>query len=201
METQGERLAIARARAGFRSKREAAHALDIAVSTYNAHERAGQPGARKFGEDEAKIYARRFGVSFVWLLTGEGEGGVGIPLVSWVSAGHLSAGEPVQDAASCPRIQAPDLPKGDWIALRVEGDSMDRISPPESIIFVNRQDRRLVANACYVIGDENGGATYKRYRPDPMRFEPVSVNPAHEAIFPDHDPVIIGRVKRTILDM
>lgn len=78
---------------------------------------------------------------------------------------------------------------------------MDRISPPDSMIIVNRRDKRLVANACYVIADGDGGATYKRYRPDPMRFEPVSTNPAHEPMFPDHEPTIIGRVRRTILDM
>lgn len=97
-------------------------------------------------------------------------------------------------------LRVADLPKnGDWLALRVQGDSMDRISPPESVIIVNRRDKRLVANACYVIDDGEGNATYKRFRPEPMRFEPVSVNPKHETIFPDNDPTIVGRVYQTIL--
>jgi phage repressor protein C with HTH and peptisase S24 domain len=100
-------------------------------------------------------------------------------------------------------IEAADLPPGDWIALEVKGDSMDRISPPESVIFVNRSERRLVPNACYIIQDGEGGATYKRYRQSPVRFEPVSTNSAHEAIYPDGDnmPIIFGRVYRSMINM
>lgn len=120
-----------------------------------------------------------------------------IPIVSWVSAGHLLRDDVSQLSEKTIRI--PDLPKGDWIALEVVGDSMNRISPPESIICVNRKDRKLVGNACYVIADEEGNATYKRYRPNPMRFEPVSTNPAHEPIFPEREPVIVGRAILSLL--
>lgn len=124
-----------------------------------------------------------------------------IPRLSWVSAGALRPHVSIEDLSDWPKVAAIDLPKGDWIALEVEGDSMDRISPPGSLIFVNRNDRRLVANACYVIADEQGEATYKRYRPNPDRFEPVSLNPAYEPLYPDNEPVIIGRVKRSVIDM
>ena len=138
-----------------------------------------------------------------WILEGFGSPeSRQVPLVSWVSAGSLAQPEvPVEDLAHLPMIQAPDLPDGEWIALRVVGDSMDRISPPESVIFVNRRDKRLIPNGCYVIAGEDGEATYKRFRPDPMRFEPVSINTEHEAIFPDAEPIIIGRVRKTMLDM
>lgn len=122
-----------------------------------------------------------------------------IPLLGWVSAGALAQADPHDEAIGT--IPIADLEEGDWIALVVHGDSMDRISPPESIIAVNRQDQRLVPNACYVIADANGEATYKRYRPDPMRFEPVSTNAAHETLFPDQEPLIVGRVRRSILKM
>lgn len=122
-----------------------------------------------------------------------------VPILAWVSAGAL-ASEHFRDEMIGHETVA-GLPSGDWIALRVEGDSMDRISPPESVIIVNRADKRLVANACYVIADEDGSATYKRYRPNPPRFEPVSTNPAHEPIFPENDPVIVGRVRMSLLKM
>ena len=79
---------------------------------------------------------------------------------------------------------------------------MNRISPHDSVIFVNRRERQLVPNACYIIGDGNGGATYKRYRP-PNIWEPVSTNPAHKPIVlaPGEDPDIIGRVRKTVLTM
>lgn len=122
-----------------------------------------------------------------------------VPLLAMVSAGKLMGVDAADEALGTIRLS--DLPDGDWIALRVVGDSMDRISPPESIILVNRRDRRLVPNALYVIADEDGNATYKRYRPGPPpRFEPVSSNKDLEPIYPRHDPVIIGRVRKTMLD-
>jgi hypothetical protein len=56
-----------------------------------------------------------------------------------------------------PAIPATDLEEGEWIALRVDGPSMNKISPPDSIIFVNLRDKRLVTNGCYVISDETAG--------------------------------------------
>lgn len=125
-----------------------------------------------------------------------------VPLLSWVSAGKLQRAptvEVLEDALGLLRV--PGLPDGDWIALKVDGTSMDRISPPESTIFVNRKEKRLVPNACYVIADPEEGSTYKRYRPEPMRFEPVTFTEGHKTIFPDQEPVVIGRVKRTVLDL
>lgn len=143
-----------------------------------------------------------------WLLTGDGteeptySGSVTmVPKISWVSAGQLAAADGIDTLDHAPRIAVADLGPGDWILLDVEGDSMDRISPPGSTIAVNRSDNRLVANACYVIATENGEATYKRFRPAPDRFEPVSTNPAHDPIFPEGPVRIIGRVKRSMIDM
>lgn len=122
-----------------------------------------------------------------------------VPIISWISAGKADRSD---DQDILGEISAPDLdPRGHWIALRVEGDSMDRISPPGSIIFVNTKDKVLVPNGCYVITDNDENGTYKRFRPNPERFEPVSTNPRHEPIFVENTPRIIGRVRKTILDM
>jgi hypothetical protein len=67
--TRGERLRAAR-RKYFRSARTAALALGMPVSTYGAHERAERPDGRDYGPEEARRYARRFGVTPEWLLTG-----------------------------------------------------------------------------------------------------------------------------------
>lgn len=45
---------------------------------------------------------------------------------------------------------------------------------------------------------EDGSATYKRFQPNPMRFEPVSTNTQHKTLFPDNEPVIVGRVRKSI---
>ncbi|CAB5079573.1 LexA SOS-response transcriptional repressors (RecA-mediated autopeptidases) [uncultured Caudovirales phage] len=123
-----------------------------------------------------------------------------VPLVSWVSAGKMSFPDISEEVVG--HVQQGGLdPDGDWIALRVVGDSMDRISPPDSIIFVDRGDKVLVPNACYVISNGDGEATYKRFRSNPMRFEPVSTNTAHEPIYPTREPLIVGRVKKSTIEM
>jgi transcriptional regulator with XRE-family HTH domain len=123
-----------------------------------------------------------------------------VPILSWVSAGMMARDDVQQDVIG--EIRMSDLdPRGDWVALRVEGDSMDRISPPGSLILVDLTDKALVPNACYIITDSDSQATYKRFRSNPPRFEPVSTNTSHEPIFPDGEPAVIGRVRRSLIDM
>lgn len=178
-------------------------ALAKALNTSKQNVTRWRDGERKIPHDHAQRIADHYGVPITEVLFEDGAGQVSAPLLSWVSAGRLAVADDVSDLASAKRVQAADLnPGGDWIALIVDGDSMDRISPPDSIIFVDRSDQRLVPNACYVIQDADGGATYKRYRPNPDRWEPVSVNPDHEPLFikSGNAPRVIGRVRRTMLD-
>lgn len=186
------------ARMGHGSKGKLAAYLGVGrdVVTRMTNEAAGKE-TRRILAHELHVLEKFFGSA-----PPSGGAAFEVPLVSWVAAGQLASTDAVLDAEDCERIAVPDLdPKGDWIALAVQGDSMDRISPPDSIIVVDRKDRKLVPNACYVIDDGEGGATYKRFRSGPMRFEPVSTNPAHEPIFPDNTPKIIGRVRMSILKM
>jgi phage repressor protein C with HTH and peptisase S24 domain len=71
MSTRGERLREARIAAGYGSASAAATALNVRRSTYNAHERAGEPGGRDYGPEDADRYGRKFSVSDAWLLTGK----------------------------------------------------------------------------------------------------------------------------------
>ena len=51
-----------------------------------------------------------------------------VPILSWVSAGMMARDDVQQDVIG--EIRMSDLdPRGEWVALRVEGGSMDRISP------------------------------------------------------------------------
>jgi SOS-response transcriptional repressor LexA len=126
-----------------------------------------------------------------------------IPIISLVQAGDFTDRDGVSSLDDLPTLAIAGLPDGDWVAFEVEGDSMDRISPPGSIIAVNRRQRQLVPNACYVVIGDNGAGSYKRFRPNPRRFEPVSTNPAHEPMFLDDDaiPRIFGRVGVSVLRM
>lgn len=199
-----KRLEFARRKAGYGSRTEAAKALGIGISTYTHHEN----DTRDFDAEAAEIYARKFKTTPEWLLYEHGDapdGNSGAPgkprnveILAWVTAGKMQNPDASEILGT---VQVGGLPIGDWIALRVQGDSMDLISPPDSVIIVNRKDRRLVNNGCYVIEDSDGSATYKRYRPNPPRFEPVSSNKSHESIFFDNEPTVVGRVRRSILEM
>jgi SOS-response transcriptional repressor LexA len=204
-EERAERLVWSRKNAGFSGAVAACQKFKWNQNNYKAHE-AGRNG---FGIADAKKYAQAFGVSLNWLNFGvgkpedddieEGRDIIDIPLISWVSAGDMLrediADEMLKSLAFC------GLPEGDWIALRVSGDSMDLISPPDSIILVNRKDKRLVPNGLYVIADQEGNTTYKRYRPGPPpQFEPVSVNKKHKPLVPDQEATIVGRVRRSMID-
>lgn len=124
------------------------------------------------------------------------------PLYSWVSAGRLLAPDGVRKGDVKKYILASDLPKGDWIVLTVDGDSMDRIAPDGSYIFVNRADQRLINDKFYVFGTPEGEATFKRYRTgNPPRLQPYSTNPDHETIIPHGELTVLGRVGRVIYDL
>lgn len=170
-----------------------AERMGVSVSQITKLER----GERRITTDWLSSLASALGVRVTELIEDAADGLLRIPILAWVSAGDLVA----NDVTEIGTIEVAGLPDGDWIALKVEGTSMDRISPPESVIIVDRGDKRLVANACYVIADADGLATYKRYRPSPMRFEPVSTDPSHEPIFPDQDPIVVGRARMSILYM
>lgn len=170
--------------------------VDLSVSQLSRFE----SGGREPRVIDLLRIAERLKVPWPEMVAKSSAGWTAVPIVSPVSAGKLVQEQPV-DLEDCKLAYIAGLPDGDWIAMKVHGSSMDRISPPESVIFVNRRDKRLVPNACYVIEDDDEGVAYKRYRPDPMRFEPVTFTEGHKTIFPENEPKILGRVRKTILDL
>jgi SOS-response transcriptional repressor LexA len=204
---QGRRLEAARKSAGFRSRRSAALECGWPTSTYSAHER----GERTIGQDDAERYARRFraeGVSITAreILFGrardpredQSDEIIRIPRLSLVAASKLADVGDVPEAADAPSIAVTDLPQGDWFALRVEGDSMDRIAPDGSIILVDRRDRRLIPEKFYVFA-RRGEATFKQYY-DGLLL-PYSHNPRHKPIKVGADFTVVGRVHRVLINL
>ncbi|AWN47183.1 phage repressor protein [Methylobacterium terrae] len=124
-----------------------------------------------------------------------------VPVVSWVSAGRLRASHPVFESDILRYIDVTDLPAGDWLALEVDGDSMDRIAPPGSTIVLNRRESDLVDGRYYVFGNEQGEATFKRYRSNPDRLQPFSTNPDHETHYLQGEMMTVGRVRRVITNI
>lgn len=127
-----------------------------------------------------------------------------IPLLDTVTAGKLKGSANQIPVTDVPLLAFADLGRGDFFALKVEGDSMDRVSPDGSVIVINQADRTLVSGKAYVVS-QRGEATFKLWRSDPPRFAPYSTNPAHEPIFvkskSDAERMVVGRVKRTVLDL
>ena len=127
---------------------------------------------------------------------------VTIPILDKVTAGRLSnplSQIPLDDLQT---ITISDLGSGEYFALRVEGDSMNRISPEGAIIIVNRRDKTLINNKCYVFS-LRGETTFKMWQADPPHFAPYSTNPTNKPIFlkKKTDAEIIGRVKISILEL
>lgn len=129
-----------------------------------------------------------------------------VPQISWISAGQLASANADLPVEDMPLLAFVDLGRGEFFALRVQGDSMDRVSPEGSIIVVNRADRELVAGKCYVFAIR-GETTYKAWRPgrsgEPPYLEPLTTNTAlnKPIFFKGKSPPVVGRVYRSIIDL
>lgn len=126
-----------------------------------------------------------------------------IPLVNWVSAGKFA--EPSAEIpGSYPMIDVAGLGNGDFFATKVDGNSMDRISPEQATVIVNREDKDLIPGKPYIFL-RNGKATFKLWYSVPDRLEPFSTDPSNKTIYlTDHESeelVVVGRVRRSILDL
>jgi phage repressor protein C with HTH and peptisase S24 domain len=132
-----DRLKRARVNAGFASAAAAAESLGVKRYTYTQHEN----GTRGFKRDAAAHYARRFGVSLTWLLTGRSEPNAPgrTPVL-----GHVGAGATVNIASTdAPQpLDHIDTPPGlnpDGAAVIVRGDSMYPTCEDGDILFYERR--------------------------------------------------------------
>lgn len=91
------------------------------------------------------------------------------------------------------------LPKGVF-ALEVDGESMNTIAPLGCDVIVDPNDQQLFAGDLYVLRNDDGEFTFKRFLPDPARLVPLSDDPAHKDIALGAEPInIVGRVVSVIL--
>ncbi|OLP48878.1 hypothetical protein BJF91_17235 [Allorhizobium taibaishanense] len=199
-----DRLQIARAKSGYKSPTEAARAFPrhINANTMISHENGNRAISRK----AAAKYADLFGVDAGWILYGENDAtessDIDVPLLSLVSAGNLRDQSMITADNIIRHIKVGELPRGDWVALQVEGDSMDRIAPEGAIILVDRADDQLIDGRFYIFALATGEATFKRWRRSPARLQPYSTNPDHMSTPASLDDLyVFGRVKRVIHDI
>lgn len=115
-----------------------------------------------------------------------------IPLLGDVPAGPPQ--KAIELSGKWHPVSDPDTPPRAY-ALRVKGDSMDKLVPDGATITIDPDDRDLWDGAQYVIRTQDGEATFKEYHANPARLVPLSSNPAHTPIKLGDEPIeILGRV-------
>jgi SOS-response transcriptional repressor LexA len=204
MDEPKDRLRAVMLTAGCKTAAEAARRYtDINQNTLTSHLNGNRDLSRKAAQDYARIFETTAG----WLLYGDeaetDRSDVDVPLLSLISAGHLRAGPTIMPEDVEKWIRVADLPRGDWVAFRVEGDSMNLVAPEGSVILVDRSDRKLINDRYYVFLLDAGEATFKQYRRGPKEhLRPVTTNFDHSSIPVDgHELYVFGRARRVIHDL
>ena len=117
-------------------------------------------------------------------------------VVSEVEAGQFFE-QPTEPPRSA-RSVIVNYPHETIFAMFVRGDSMNRIAPDGSVVVVDYTLRDLKDGDLAVFRNEQGDATFKRYRARGAEawLQPDSDNPRHVPIFPAAGAVVetIGRV-------
>lgn len=201
---------LAREHKGLKTAVEAASYLRLPSSVTYQHHENGTRGITR----AVKQYAAAFDVAEEWLLYDRNppawaatefdvsRGAIRqMPVISFVAAGALS--DPTtQITGEHQTLEISGLAPGDYFATRVQGTSMNRISPPGSMIVVNRAERELLPGRRYIFA-RRGETTYKRFERSPIRLEPETTEPEiNRTIFPrdEEEWTVIGRVRLTLLD-
>lgn len=214
MKTYGERLSWAMRRAKL-DQSELARQVGIKQPSI-AH--LLSPEAKKSGY--TPVIARILKIDAEWLATGRGspepthmapaiednttlsttrEPIIKVPLISWVQASrYVEIYDPYERGDSEGEVEVP-YGKDTLIALRVKGNSMNRVAPEGSIIIIDYADKTLTSGKYYVV-KQDSKATFKRYRANPDRFEPESTE-SHDTIFPEGAVEVVGRVVKVINDL
>lgn len=213
MSDASNRLKEARIKCGYDSAKAAAEAMNISVATYIQHEN----GTRGIPASRAERYARFFRVAPEWILYGKRPVLESVPLgpqlslKGTVAAGvWLEAEEMLTDEWETFTGRA-DVrsPIADRFGLRVQGDSMNEIYPPGTILECVRyygdepiaNGRRVIVERTCVDGLKE--ATVKEYFKDDKGVEwlvPRSRNPAFQAPFRcDQPEANIERIEVTAI--
>lgn len=198
MENASDRLKAAREKAGYATAKMAAEAMGLSVATYIQHEN----GTRSYPAAKADRYAQFFRVTPEWLLYGRSKGGNVSPaqlgplifIQGSVAAGVFRERMELAEDEWETFTGSPDVnaPISNRFGLRVEGQSMDLLYPPGTVIeCVRYWGNEAIPNGKRVIVQrthENGKieTTVKEYQKDDDGIEwlvPRSSRPEFQAPF------------------
>lgn len=93
-------------------------------------------------------------------------------------------------------IPAPEagIPKTAY-ALKVVGDSMDKVVRDGATIIIDPTDLDLFDRSYFVVRNRDGETTFKQYLDGPSRLVPCSTNPVHKTtLLGSEELTILGRV-------
>lgn len=117
-----------------------------------------------------------------------------VPVIGMIAAGNWREA-----------IQAPEdhiavaSAKPHMFALRIFGDSIDKVAPDGSYVTIDPTMPGLADGGLYAVQNGEGEATIKRFRRSPDRLEPESSNPEHRTILLGAEPItVIGRATSVI---
>ncbi len=209
MKDRAQRLRTARTNAGYPTARAAAESMGVRYSTYAGHEN----GSREYGIDDAQRYARMFRVRWEWLM--DAKAGITrgeltptpLPLATVPVLGDVQAGTwkdvTEGDAFEVTVFVQPDVkyPAIWQYAYTVEGNSLDRIAKPGSILIcvdLVKADIRFADNDLVIVERTRFAGqmlerTAKRLRrvisgwelwpesDDPAHQEPIRLDEGHES--------------------
>lgn len=170
LSSAADRLAYARALAGYASPRSAARTFGWNENTYKSHENGIRQSAG-LKEEHARKYARAFNVSLAWLMTGRGEpkGRDAQPeLVRIIGRVGADAGGAVLLAFGDASYDMAPMPPGGTtktVALEVNGSSMPMFADDGSLIYFDDQKVEptpdLIGEIC-AVETEDGRVLVKR---------------------------------------
>ena len=159
-----ERLQAARKHAGFGTAKEAAEALGISYPTYAGHEN-GQSG---FRASTGEIYARRFKVSYEWLMSGRGPMLASSPRTATIvgKAGASTDGR-IMYAEGDGGLGSVLLPEGadtDSVAVEIEGYSMGFLADGALIFYSETHSAPTddMLGMIVIVGLDDGSVLLKR---------------------------------------
>lgn len=125
------------------------------------------------------------------------EPAIAIPILGEVPAGPWR--EEVRSPRGWEHVAKSEVTRNSY-ALKISGDSMDRIVKDRATIIVDPDDRDLFHQRLFVVRGPDG-VTFKQYLDAPARLVPCSTNPEHKTIAAnDREYEVVGRVKKVMLD-
>lgn len=117
-----------------------------------------------------------------------------IPVIGMIAAGSWR--EAIQSSEEhIPVVNA----KPHMFALKVEGDSINRVAISGSYVAIDPSNPTLNDGSIYAVQNAEGEATLKRFRRNPDRLEPDSTNPEYKPILLGSEAItVIGRATQVI---